>query len=719
MDEEFQLIKKIQSYNPNCNKENLKKAIEFAKSAHSAQIRASGEPYFIHPLAVANILADLTLDDDSIITGLLHDTVEDTLVTQQMIEKEFGVNVAKLVIGVTKLNKIEYQPENVRQAENFRKLLLAMSEDIRILLVKICDRLHNMRTISHIKSKLKRVRIARETLEIYAPLTERIGVHKLKDELEDLSFQEINLEVRDSIIQRLEFLRAQGDSNIIERIVGDLRALLIEKKIDCNIYGRTKKPYSIWQKMKKKNISFEQLSDIMAFRVVVDRIDECYKILGSVHAVYPSIPGSFKDYISTPKENNYKSLHTTVIGPEKQKIEIQIRTKKMHQIAEYGIAAHWSYKQNSNNHGSSEKQYRWINELLHILENSSGPEEFIQNTRLEMYQDQVFCFSPKGDLIALPQGSTSVDFAYAVHSDIGNTCMGAKINGIIAPLRTILKNGDQVEVICSNNQSPSEVWDEFVVTGKAKSQIRKFIRSKKRVRYLEMGRNSLSKFFHDHNLLFNDQLITKILHVFSKDTLEDLFTAVGEGLIPKEDIFKACYPDYKSKKEISKIRKFFSRKSKEKRKSNIYDNNDHKIRGLIPGLSVNFAGCCHPIPGDNIMGIVYVGKGITIHNNKCKNIKKIDNKENFIKLFWVDNIESSKFYTGRLQIVIENSFSAISILTKEIDSQNINITNFKILHKTESYFELIVDLDVNNSQDLMNLKAYLRSSKIIFSVTRV
>ncbi|MFZ8864844.1 MAG: RelA/SpoT family protein [Rickettsiales bacterium] len=719
MSEDFKLIDKVASYNPNCDKDLLKKAIEFARSAHSSQIRASGEPYFIHPLAVANILADLTLDDASIITGLLHDTLEDTMVTEHTIEKEYGIEVAKLVLGVTKLNKIEYQPENVRQAENFRKLLLAMSEDIRILLVKICDRLHNMRTISHIKSKFKRVKIAQETLEIYAPLTERIGIHKIKDELQDLSFQEINSEVRESIIQRLEFLRTQGDSNIIEKIVGDLRALLIQKSLDCKIYGRTKKPYSIWKKMKTKNVSFEQLSDIMAFRVVVDRVDECYNTLGTVHEVYPSIPGSFKDYISTPKENGYQSLHTTVIGPEKQKIEIQIRTKKMHQIAEYGIAAHWSYKQNIADHSSSDKQYRWINELLHILENSSDPEEFIQNTRLEMYQDQVFCFSPKGDLIALPQGSTAVDFAYAVHSDIGNSCMGAKINGIIAPLRTILKNGDQVEVICSNNQNPSELWDEFVVTGKARSQIRKFIRSKRKVRYLEMGKNSLNKFFHARNSILNEEMILNILNIFSKEHIDDLYIAIGEGLIAKQDVFNACYPNYDDKTKVPRFKSFFKRKIKKINPKNLYHNNEHNIRGLIPGLPVSFAGCCHPVPGDNIVGIVYVGKSITIHNNKCKNLKKIEDKDNFVKLFWEHNSDFSKLYLGRLQIVAENSFGTIAKVTQEIANQNINIVNFKILHNTDSYYELIVDVEVDNLVALMDLKAYLRSVKIIYSVMRV
>ena len=711
---ELQLLEKIESYNPNSDQDLLKKAIEFSKTAHKEQKRASGEPYFTHPLEVAHILADLKLDDSSIITGLLHDTVEDTNVTNEKIKEEFNEEVAILVEGLTKLNKIKYQPENVRQAENFRKLLLAMSKDIRILLIKICDRLHNMRTISHIKSKLKRIKIAQETLEIYAPLTERIGIHKIKDELQDLAFKEINQEVRDSLVQRLEFLKSQIDENIIDKIIADLRSLLLERSIDCKIYGRTKRPYSIWQKMQLKNISFEQLSDIMAFRIIVDSKDECYKVLGAIHDIFPCVPGSFKDYISIPKQNGYQSLHTKVIGPQKRKIEVQIRTDKMHNIAEYGIAAHWSYKQGVNNQ-SQEFNYRWISELLNILEYSSDPEEFIQNTRLEMYQDQVFCFSPKGDLIALPQGATIIDFAYAVHSDIGNTCMGAKINGVITPLRTILSNGDQVEIICSKNQKPSETWDEFVITGKAKSQIKKHIRSKKIELYKETGKNILQRLFHDKKVELNNNILKKILNIFSKSSVDELYIAVGEGLIAKNDVFKACYPEYKeeSKKFISLLK----RKSFLKKEKTEANDNKLEIKGVISGMPTHFAGCCHPIKGDKIIGVVHTGKGITVHHNRCRNIKKTNNKDNFIKLSWNEEV-SNKLYIGRLKIVSANNFGSISTIISKIASQNINISNLKILHKTDSYYEFIVDLDVEDLKSLQNLKAFLRAIKIIYSVSR-
>ena len=717
MAEKYQLVQKIASYNSEYNRELIEKAIDFSKKAHNKQLRASGDPYHTHPLAVAHILADLKLDDHTIITGLLHDTVEDTIVTINAIEHEFGSQVAKLVEGVTKLNKLDYQPESVRQAENFRKLFLAMSEDIRILLIKIADRLHNMRTISHIKSKMKKLKIAQETIEIYAPLTERIGMHQIKDELEDLSFQQINPEVMDSILQRLDFLRDAGKKNIIEQIISSLKSLLSENNCEYDIQGREKKPYSIWLKMKKKNISFEQLSDIMAFRIIVPKINDCYKVLGIIHEKYHNIPNSFKDYISTPKNNGYRSIHTLIIGPSKQKIEIQVRTEEMHQIAEFGIAAHWCYKEGVD-FRKSKDNYGWINELLNILEFSADPTEFINNTRLEMYQDQVFCFSPKGALIALPQGATPIDFAYAIHSDIGNNCIGVKINGVISPVRTILNNGDQVDIISSVNQHPSESWEEFIVTGKARTQIRKYIRSSKRDSYLKQGRNTLEDFFAQKKVEFSEQNIIDHLHLFSKESIEDLFVAVGEDLLSKEDIFSACYPDYKvplkSKKNLLKL---LSRKKHQQNKE--LEDNTHDIKGLIPDMSIHFAGCCHPLPGDKIVGLIHAGKGMTIHISKCVNLHKDEVKDNSIRLHWKKKSLIKNLYVSRIRIIISNSFGVIAKLISHISEQNINIVHLKILHKTEAYYELFVDLELNDYKKLQEIKAYLRSFKFVFSVNRV
>ncbi|MEC7028616.1 MAG: RelA/SpoT family protein, partial [Pseudomonadota bacterium] len=471
MIEQKDLIDQIKAYNPALEEDFIARAYDYAKEKHEGQTRSSGEPYYTHPVEVASILADMRLDPATIATAILHDTVEDTDATLDDLTKHFGPEVSNLVNGVSKLTRIESQTVEGKQAENFRKLVLAMSEDIRVLLVKLADRLHNMRTLHHIEKPEKRRRIARETIEIYAPLAERIGLHKIKEELEDLSFGHLNPEARESITNRLSYLRKEGNE-IVQTIIKTLSELLGAQGINAEVTGREKTRYSIWRKMQRKNISFEQLSDIMAFRVMVNDIGECYHALGIIHGEYPTVPGRFKDYISTPKPNGYRSVHTTVIGPENQRIEIQIRTHDMNAEADLGVAAHWAYKSKGNSQQSSMKdikQYRWMRELLDIIEQESKPEEFLENTKLELFADQVYVFSPKGDLIELPNGATPVDFAYAIHSAVGDKCVGAKINGRIAPLNSSLSNGDQVDIITAKNQTPSPTWERFVVTGKARS----------------------------------------------------------------------------------------------------------------------------------------------------------------------------------------------------------------------------------------------------------
>ncbi|MGH7114986.1 MAG: RelA/SpoT family protein, partial [Stellaceae bacterium] len=489
---QFELVELVRSYDPNADEDALNRAYVYSMKAHGAQLRASGDPYFSHPVEVAGILAQMKLDSASIVTGLLHDTVEDTVATLDDIERVFGPEIGRLVDGVTKLSRIELQSDQTKQAENFRKLVLAMSADIRVLLVKLADRLHNMQTLHFISSEEKRRRIARETMEIYAPLAERLGMHRMKDQLEDLAFAELYADVRSGILSRLDFLRDKG-AVVVPRILAELERKLAEGGLKAAVSGREKSPYSIWRKMQRKNVAFEQLSDIMAFRVLVGDIGECYHALGLIHSAYHVVPGRFKDYISTPKPNNYRSLHTGIIGPEQQRIEAQIRTREMHEVAELGVAAHWSYKQDA---GKTEgRQYQWLRELLDILDHASGPEEFLEHTKLEMFQDQVFAFTPKGDLIALPRGATAVDFAYAVHSEIGDRCVGAKINGRLTPLRTELANGDQVEVITSKAQTPSPTWERFVVTGKARARIRRFVRTQQRTQYLDLGKAIVQKAF--------------------------------------------------------------------------------------------------------------------------------------------------------------------------------------------------------------------------------
>jgi GTP pyrophosphokinase len=470
---QYELVEKIKSYNPYADEHLLNRAYIFALRAHGAQQRANGDPYFSHPLEVAGILADYKLDINTIVASLLHDTIEDTDITLDDITLFFGLDVARLVDGVTKLNRIELRSEHYTEAENFRKLVLAMSQDIRVLLVKLADRLHNMRTLSHIKDKPKRHRIARETLDIFVPLCERIGMRALKSELEDIAFAELQPHCRNFILQRLGIWRKQGEY-LLPLIINDIRNTLLEHNLVADLSGREKTPFSIWQKMRRHDRSFEQLSDIMAFRVIVDSVEECYRALGIIHSSYPVIPQRFKDYISVPKPNGYRSLHTDVIGPQNHRIEIQIRTHDMHEVAELGVAAHWQYKNNDKKVDAS--KYIWLRNLLDILENAGSVGDFLENAKLQMYNEEILCFTPKGDLIALPCGATVLDFAYAVHSEVGDHCVGGKINGKIRTLRTILRNGDQVEVMTSLAQKPSPTWEKFVVTGKARCGIRRALR---------------------------------------------------------------------------------------------------------------------------------------------------------------------------------------------------------------------------------------------------
>ena len=584
---QFELVERVKSYDAAADEDALNRAYVFATMAHGAQKRASGDPYYSHPIEVAGILADMKLDSSSIVTGLLHDTVEDTDTTLDDIAGQFGSRIAQLVDGVTKLSRIELQSENTRQAENFRKLFLAMSEDIRVLLVKLADRLHNMRTLHHVDDAGRRRRIARETMEIYAPLAERIGMQALKDELEDLAFREINPGARDSVVERLKYLREE-EGDLIPRIVERLRATLGTAGLEAGVFGREKRSYSIWRKMRRKNVAFEQLSDIAAFRVVVGTKADCYAALGVIHGAWPTAPGRFKDYISTPKPNGYRSLHTTVYGPEHHRLEIQIRTREMDDVAQFGVAAHWSYRAGEERASSSDgRQYRWIRELLEILDHVSDPEEFLEHTKLEMFQDQVFCFTPKGGLIALPSGATPVDFAYAVHTDVGDTCVGAKINGKINQLKTILHNGDQVEIVRSSAASPNPTWERFAVTGKARSRIRRFVRMKERGEYLSLGKAILERAFAQARCDMTRQAQRHAARALGRKSVDDLLAAVGRGEITSLQAVGAAYPEAVASGAAS---------PRPKPRDGSAGDHAVPIRGLIPGMAVHFSRCCHPLP---------------------------------------------------------------------------------------------------------------------------
>ena len=719
---QFELVETVKSYDANVDEDALNRAYVFSMKAHGAQTRASGDPYFSHPLEVAGILTSLKLDGASIMTALLHDTVEDTDTSIADIEQLFGRDVARLVDGVTKLSRLELQSEQSKHAENFRKLVLAMSEDIRVLLVKLADRLHNMQTLHYMRDPEKRKRIARETMEIYAPLAERIGMQSFKDELEDLSFRELNPEARKSIVKRLEFLRQRG-GDLETRVSQELQYALDGEGVKATVRGRTKTPYSIWRKMQVKNVGFEQLSDIMAYRVIVETVPECYHALGVLHARYPVVPGRFKDYISTPKPNGYRSLHTGLIGPQRQRIEVQIRTREMHEVAEYGVAAHWLYKQPDAEPDSEAigqgrsvdgRQYRWVRELLDILEHASNPEEFLEHTKMEMFQDQVFCFTPKGDLIALPRNSTPVDFAYAVHSEVGDTCVGAKVDGRMVPLKTPLKNGDQVEIVTSKAQTPSPDWEKFVVTGKARARIRRFVRQKEREQYLELGREMLQKAFRQEGYDFTEKAVAGVLKRFKAENVGDIHVYVGRGDITAREVVHAVFP---GSKETDKDRKIVPIQQRSKNKGG---RRDHAvpIRGLIPGMAVHYAHCCHPLPGERIVGIVTTGKGVTVHTIDCETLENFqDSPERWVDLAWEAD-ETDEPYTGRLHVVVANEPGSLGDLSTVIGKNRANISNLKITNRSVDFFEMLVDVEVTDVKHLTNVMAALRASPVITSVDR-
>ena len=705
---QFELVERVKAYDPAADEDALNRAYVFSMKAHGSQERASGDPYFSHPLQVAEILTRLKLDSASIITALLHDTVEDTDATLEQIEQLFGAEIARLVDGVTKLSRIELQSDHTKHAENFRKLVLAMSADIRVLLVKLADRLHNMRTLRYIADPDKRRRIALETMEIYAPLAERMGMHQVKDELEDLAFAELNPEARDSIAQRLKFLREQG-GDIVGRIIEELRRTLAENGVEAAISGREKEAYSIWRKMQRKNIGFEQLSDIMAFRIVVADVTLSYQALGVLHSRYSMVPGRFKDYISTPKRNGYRSVHTGVIGPQRQRIEVQIRTREMHEIAEFGVAAHWKYKQDDPRVDG--RRFGWLRELLDILEHASGPEEFLEHTKLEMYQDQVFCFTPKGDLIALPRGATPVDFAYAVHSQVGDTCVGAKINGRIMPLRSELHNGDQVEIVTSRAQTPSPTWERFVVTGKARARIRRFIRTQQRQQYLELGRSILHKAFRQGGHELTEKGLEGALKKLKCETVDDLYAAVGSGIHTGREVVHAVYPGERDKGD--KVVPIGPRRRKKA------DDLAVPITGLIPGMAVHFAGCCHPLPGERIVGIVATGKGVTIHTIDCETLESFaDSPERWLDVAWDVASDGAPVHVGRLHVVVANEPGSLGSLSTVIGKGEGNISNLKITSRSVDFFEIMIDVEVKNVRHLTNIIAALRATPAINSVER-
>ncbi len=722
---QFELTEKVLAYDPKADTGLIDAAYVLAMQAHGNQRRDNGDPYITHPIAVADILAGYRLDTASIVTGLLHDTIEDTPVKLRDIETRFGKQIAGLVDGVTKLTRLELQSDRTKQAENFRKLVLAMSRDIRVLLVKLADRLHNMRTLHFVQKPERRQRIASETMEIYAPLAERIGMDAIKTELQNLSFAELEPDAYSTIQARLNFLRGQG-ADVIAEVRDELVRICREAGVKVlEVTGREKSPFSIWEKMQRRNVAFEQLSDLMAFRVVVETKGDCYGALGAVHSAYPVIAGRFKDYISTPKSNGYQSLHTgvTLREPRNQKIEIQIRTPDMNDIAENGVASHWLYKTSDTKiDGNETKQFRWVQDLLDILEDSAAPDDFLENTKLELYGDQVFCFTPKGQLIQLPRGATPVDFAYAVHSQIGDTCVGAKINGRLLPLRHQLQNGDQVEIMTARGGTPSPQWERFCVTGKARARIRRFVHQEQRQQSRDAGKAELTKAFRQAGVDGSEKALEPHLKTLKLASLDDLYIAVGNGNMGARDIVNAAYPELRqtvrSQRMVPALLPRNARGTKP----------DHgmPVTGLVPGMAYTFAGCCHPVPGDEIVGIVATGKGVTIHGRECQTLAGFAaTPERFIDVDW--NYEvlhksgiSGKLpaHTARVSIVTGNDPGALAILTNAIAKQDGAIANLKIVNRQSDFMETLVDVDVRDIAHLAKVLAGLRGASGVQSVER-
>lgn len=709
---QFELVDMVKAYDPDLDEMRLNRAYVFSMKAHGTQTRASGDPYFSHPLEVAGILTGMQLDCDTIVTALLHDTIEDTVATYEQIEELFGTDIAKMVDGVTKLSELEYTSETSKQAENFRKFLLAMSNDIRVLLVKLADRLHNMRTLHFIKKPEKRARISRETLDIYAPLAERIGMQELMNELEDLSFPHVYPEAYESIMKRLDYLYVNTE-NIRDEVINELERIFAENFLEAEVVGRRKQPYSIWKKITYRHVSLENQADLFAFRVIVDDVEDCYKALGVIHKIWQAVPGLLKDYISMPKPNGYQSIHTVVIGPQRKRIEVQIRSTEMDIIAEKGVAAHWRYKNEASKKDSV--HYRWLQDLLEILEHAADPEEFLEHTKIAMYQNQVFCFTPKGELINLPAGSTVVDFAYAVHTIVGETCVGGKVNGEAVQLKHVLTNGDQVEILTSKAQKPHQSWEKFVVTGKAKAAIRRYTRLQKKNEYIALGEDILKHSFELEKREYTKKSITAAAKKLNFEGAPDVFEKVGSGEISDRSVLELIFPALKEQSENKKTGAIVV----DNKRSHKAGDNQLPIKGLTPGLAVHISKCCHPLPGDRIVGIVSAGKGIMVHTIDCEALDVYtEAPEVWLDLSWHPPENSAEVFIGRVEIALKHVSGALAAVLALIAQDDGNVSNVKFNERSADVFRIELDLEVRDVKHLTDVVSALRASKFVNSIER-
>jgi (p)ppGpp synthetase, RelA/SpoT family len=746
---QYELVERVQKYKPDVNEALLNKAYVYAMQKHGKQKRASGDPYISHPLEVAAILTEMHLDESTIAVALLHDTIEDTTATRAEIDQLFGEDIGALVEGLTKIKKLDLVSKRAKQAENLRKLLLAISDDVRVLLVKLADRLHNMRTLEHVPES-KRARIAEETMDIYAPLAGRMGMQDMREELEELAFRTLNPEAHATVTRKLDEMSGRKRS-IISTIEEELSNLFAQQGLKATVKGRRKKAYSVFRKMQSKSLSFEQLSDVFGFRIIVETREECYRALGIVHMRWPVVPGRFKDYISTPKQNDYRSIHTTIVGPSRQRVELQIRTREMHEIAEFGVAAHALYKDRQAGTSGEllskdSSAYAWLRRTIEQLSEGDNAEEFLEHTKLELFQDQVFCFTPKGRLIALPRGATPIDFAYAVHTDVGDTCVGCKINGRIMPLVTRLVNGDEVEILRSGVQVPPPAWEEIVVTGKARAAIRRATRAAVRKQYSGLGQRILERAFSRTGKPFSREALKPVLHRLGQKEVDDVLAAVGRGELPSDDVLKAVYPNYQEERATARKpvdEGWFNLRSaaglifrlpglsKSPKPSRVAkarakgkgDGNENPaampIRGVDDNAAVKF-GPGGAVPGDRIVGILEPGQGITVYPIQSPELMKFDDEpQRWIDIRWDMDEDNKSRFPARILVTGINAPGTLAEVAQTIADSDTNIQNLSMVRVAADFTEMLIDLQVWDLKHLNQLIGQLKSRDCVSTVERV
>ncbi|MBS0126374.1 RelA/SpoT family protein [Thetidibacter halocola] len=692
------LVALVRNYNPRTNEALIRAAYDYGRAMHEGQTRKSGEPYFSHPVAVAAILTEQRLDDATIVTALLHDTIEDTRSTYAEVQRRFGTEVADLVDGVTKLTNLQLSSSETKQAENFRKLFMAMSKDLRVILVKLADRLHNMRTIKAMRPE-KQVQKARETMDIYAPLAGRMGMQWMRDELEDLSFRVLNPEGRSSIIRRFVTLQKEtGD--VIHRITADMQAELEKVGVHAQVFGRAKKPYSIWRKMQEKKIGFSRLSDIYGFRVITQSEAECYAALGAIHQRWRAVPGRFKDYISQPKSNGYRSIHTTVSGRDGKRVEVQIRTREMHEVAETGVAAHWSYRDGvpALNRFAVDPT-KWIAQLTEQFDEEDDHDEFLEAVKLEMYSDKVFCFTPKGDVVKLPKGATPLDFAYAIHTRIGAGCVGAKVDGIRVPLWTRLKNGQSVDIITAEGQMPQATWLDIAQTGKAKTAIRRALREATKERFAKLGLELARAAFDHHGKKATDKVLAKAARTLRYEDAEDLLAALGRAELGTDTVVQSVYPDLApaDRGEVEAKR---------------------AVVGLAHGQAFERAPCCQPLPGERIVGIVRPGKGVAVHAIDCAALTDFESQpDRWLDLHWADGLHPP-VYPVSLDLTITNDAGVLGRICTLIGERQANISDLHFVDRKPDFYRIMVDVELRDAEHLHSVLSALEADSNLASVER-